>query len=83
MIIVIDLFCIYLFYELVLEKLSLENIRRAEQRWTERKNHINQSNDEPMEYKRQTSNTFITWNILWYNNLLFSKCENHNIIIIY
>ena len=60
------------------EKLCLENIRRAEQRLTERKSHINQSNDEPIKYIRQTSHTFITWNMLWYNNLLFSKCENHN-----
>ena len=24
---------------------------------------------------------FITWNLLWYNNLLFSKCENRKTII--
>ena len=29
----------------------------------------------------QTSNTFITWNMLWYKYLLLSKCENHNTII--
>ena len=29
------------------EKLCLETIGKAEQRWTERKNPINQSNDEP------------------------------------
>ena len=63
------------------EKLCLENIRRAEQRWTERKSHVNQNNDETIKYRRQTSNTFITWNMLWHNNLLFSKCENHNTII--
>ena len=33
------------------EKLCLENIRRAEQRWTEIKSHINQNNDEPIKYK--------------------------------
>ena len=48
------------------EKLCLENIRRAEQRWAERKSHINQNNDEPIKYRRQTSNSFITWNMLWY-----------------
>ena len=49
---------------------------------TEGKSHINQSNnDEPIKYRRQTSNSFITWNMLWYYNLLFSKCENHNTII--
>ena len=43
------------------EKLSLENIRRAEQKLTERKSHVNQrkshvknqSNDEPIKYRRQ------------------------------
>ena len=40
--------------------------------------HINQSSDELIKYRRQTSNTFITWNMLGYNNLLFSKFENHN-----
>ena len=59
----------------------LENIRKAEQRWTEKNIHINQSNDEPIKYKRQTNNTLITWNMLGYNNLLFSKCENHKTII--
>ena len=49
--------------------------RRADQRWTERKNHINQSNDELIKYRRQYLN------MLWHNNLLFSKCENHNTII--
>ena len=33
------------------EKLYLENIRRAEQRWTKRKIHINQSNDETLKYR--------------------------------
>ena len=43
-----------------------------------KKNHINQSDDEPINYRRPTSNTFITWNMLWYNNILFSKRENHD-----
>ena len=37
-----------------------KNIRKAEQRWIERKNHNNQSDDEPIKYRKQTSNTFIT-----------------------
>ena len=57
------------------------NIRRAEQSWIDWKSHINQSNDEPIKYRRQTCNTFITWNMLWYNNHLFYKCENHHTII--
>ena len=31
------------------EKLFLENIRRAEQRWIERKSYISQSNEEPVK----------------------------------
>ena len=57
------------------------NIRKAGQRWIERKNHINHSNDEPIKYRKKTNNTFTTWNMLWYNNLLFSKWDNHNTII--
>ena len=45
-----------------------------------KKSHINQNNDEPFKYIRQISNTFIKWNMLWHNNLLFAKCENHNTI---
>ena len=47
----------------------------------ERKSDINQNNDEPIKYRRQTSNTFIAWNMLCHNNLLFFKYEHHNTII--
>ena len=35
------------------EKLCHENIKRAEQRWTQRKSHINQSNNEPIKFRKQ------------------------------
>ena len=61
------------------KKLCFENIRKAEKKWIERKNHINQSNINLLNTEKKTSNTFINWNI--YDNLLFSKSENKNKII--
>ena len=33
------------------------------------------------ELEMTRKKTYDTWNMFWYNNLLFSKCENHNTII--
>ena len=56
------------------EKICLENIRRAEQRWTDIKSH-NQCNDEPIKYTRRTSNTFINGIIIF---CILSVISQHN-----
>ena len=59
------------------DRLCLEFIRRADNKWNERKGNFSQQ-PEPFSYRRKTSNLLTTWNMLWYNNLLYSQCKTHN-----
>jgi len=62
-------------------KLCSEIIRRAERRWNERKGitvaTADHKSEEKVQYRRETSNLLVTWDMLWCNNLLFSKCKQH------
>jgi hypothetical protein len=56
-----------------------EIIRRADTKWTERKGIPNVP-EAPINYKIKSDNILITWNTLWYNNLMFSQCRTHHIL---
>ena len=61
------------------EKLCQEIIRRADAKWSERKGETNIT-EGPITYRRKSDNILITWNSLWYNNLLYSECKIHHTI---
>ena len=58
------------------ENLCQDIIRRADAKWNQRKG-IPSVIEAPINYRRKTNNILITWNTLWYNNLLYSKCKIH------
>ena len=59
------------------EKLCEEIIRRADTKWTERKG-VPSVSQAPINYRIKSDNILITWNTLWYNNLMFSECRIHH-----
>jgi len=59
------------------EKLCLDIIRRADAKWNERKG-VPSVTEQPIIYRRKTHNILLTWNALWYNNLLYSECKTHH-----
>jgi hypothetical protein len=61
------------------EKLCSEIIRRADAKWTERKaKDARCAIESPIAYRRKTDSILVTWNALWYNDLLYSNCKIHH-----
>ncbi len=60
------------------DKLCSEIIRRAKNKWKKRKGGINDEPDVRSDYRRKTNNILLTWNMIWCNNLLFTRCKQHN-----
>ena len=60
------------------KKLCEETIRRTDTKWIERKRMISVEMP-PIDYRIRTDNLLITWNTLWYNNLLYSECKTHHV----
>jgi len=61
------------------EKLCLEIIRKADSKWIERKG-AQIPRETPINFRIKSDNILITWNTLWYNNLLYSACKLHHTV---
>ncbi len=63
------------------DKLCSEIIRRAINKWTKRKGGTLDEPNVRTDYRRKTSNILLTWSMIWCNNLLFTRCKQHNEVI--